>query len=648
MDHATARRLLGLNEASRSADILAAYDQKSAVSQAQLERAVVPKLRQQFAAALAELAAARDLLLSSSPQGLSATKMADLPQAAPQAGGDGHAMASAATPAMATSLRPGQVLCQRYELKARIGVGGMGEVFSALDRVRGEEIAIKVLLPHLLQHPTAQQRFAAEAKISIELAHPNIVNVFDLQREGEYRLLTMELLQGRSLRDWMNSRVGSRAPFSVDEVLQLAQAVGGALDYAHKKTVHRDVKPENIWVCENAADGAQYKLMDFGIARLMSNSQMNQTRTAMGTAYYMAPEQLITGVEVDGRADQFSLAVVLYELLAGEKPLGRAKSLHERNAKIPKAVSLAIDKALSTRPHERYPTMAAFVDALRSRSAGLRSPAVVWGGAGAVVLVAILAFTFPTWSAVVPLPGRTAEARNQAIQSQGVAEALLKRVEAREREIDSALRDARSQVDRTESALRSARSESERSDMSGRLAAARRTLKEWEEIKALSASVVFGPDALGGVRGQINVGTQALRDNRAVPAAEAMADAQKRAERLLALSQDIGDAVREQVRASALLEGLKELASSEGVRIDATALQGALTAAGDLITQGQYATARDKLLEVRKQYGAFLNAELDRLIGRYTQLAERATAADDLGSAEQALRKAKRLGELKL
>ena len=284
--------------------------------------------------------------------------MADLPHASPLPGTGDLPSGLPPPQGMATAMRPGQVLCQRYELKARIGVGGMGEVFSALDRVRGEEIAIKVLLPHLLQHSVAQQRFAAEAKISIELAHPNIVNVFDLQREGEYRFLTMELLEGRSLRDWMNSRADSRTPYSVDEVLQLAQAVGGALDYAHKKTVHRDVKPENIWVCENAADGAQYKLMDFGIARLMSNSQMNQTRTAMGTAYYMAPEQLISGVEVDARADQFSLAVVLYELLAGEKPLGRAKSLHERNRKVPKAMSLAIDKALSPRPHERFPSMA--------------------------------------------------------------------------------------------------------------------------------------------------------------------------------------------------------------------------------------------------------------------------------------------------
>lgn len=647
MDHATALRLLGLQPGSKPEAILTAHDQKAAVSQAHLERATVPKLRQQFEAALSELAAARDLLLSSTPHGLSATKLADLPNAGPMGGASAGTSADAAQQGMATALRPGQVLCQRYELQARIGVGGMGEVFKALDRVRGEEIAIKVLLPHLLQHPTALQRFMAEAKISIELAHPNIVNVFDLQREAGYGFLTMELLHGRSLRDLMAQREETRAPFSVDEALQLAQAIGSALDYAHRKTVHRDVKPENIWVCEGQADGAQYKLMDFGIARLMSNSQMNQTRTAMGTAYYMAPEQLLPGVEVDGRADQFSLAVVLYELLAGEKPLGRAKSLNECNRRVPKGLSMAVDKALSPRPHERYPTMAAFLAALKTRTASLKSPAVLLGGAGGVVLMGLLAFTFPTWSEWVPLPGRSAEARNQAIQSQGVAEALIKRLEAKEREIESALRDARNQVDRLDTSARMARTESERLEVTNRIATARRTQREYEEIKALAASVVFSPDSLGRVRGQVNIGATALRDNRTAAAAQAMAEAQREAERLMALSEQISEVVKSRVQAEAVLQGLEQLISSEGVTLDLTTFRAALAQARDQITKGQYAEARDLLAGLRQQQGAALNSELDRLIARYSQLAEKATAAGDLGVAEQALRLVKRLTALK-
>ena len=175
------------------------------------------------------------------------------------------------------------------------------------------------------------------------------------------------------------------------------------------------------------------------------------------------------------------------------------------------------------------------------------------------------------------------------------------------------MREARSQVDRTESALRSARTESERSDLRGRLAAARRSLQEWEEIKALTGGVVFSADALGRVRGQINVGATNLRDNRPAPALEAMAAAQREAERLMALSEQITEAVRAKVQAGAVLQGLQDLASMERVRVDTTALQSALKQASDLITQGQYGPARDKLLGLRKQQGAVLNAELDRL-----------------------------------
>lgn len=174
-----------------------------------------------------------------------------------------------------------------------------------------------------------------------------------------------------------------------------------------------------------------------------------------------------------------------------------------------------------------------------------------------------------------------------------MAEALLKRIKAREREIQGSVLEARSQVDRNESALRSARSDAERSDLRGRLVAARRSLQEWEEIKALSGSVVFSADTLGRVRGQINVSATNLRDDRPVPTLEAMTAAQRDAERLLALSDQIVEAVRAKLQAEAVLQGLQDLASSERVRVDTTALQAALKKASDLIAQGQYGPAKD-------------------------------------------------------
>jgi serine/threonine protein kinase len=182
----------------------------------------------------------------------------------------------------------------------------MGAVYRAFDRNRGEEIAVKVLLPHLLRNPAARERFVAEAKIASALSHPNIVNVYDVQRDGELDLLTMELLQGGTLRQLMRRRSEARQTFSVEEALGVALAIGAALTYAHRRTLHRDVKPENVWVEE---DGT-YKLMDFGLARLMSESNLTATRATMGSAYYMAPEQIKSAKTIDARADQYSLAVI--------------------------------------------------------------------------------------------------------------------------------------------------------------------------------------------------------------------------------------------------------------------------------------------------------------------------------------------------
>lgn len=646
MDREAALRRLGLSEGCDAEHIRHTHAELKAQAQERLDRASLPKLQAQYRSAMDELDQALNVLFASPPpayHGLSQTKLADLPMARPGAPGapaaaDGHAP---------TSLRVGDLLAQRYELKERIGVGGMGEVFRALDRTRGEDIAIKVLLPHLLRHPVARERFAAEAKISIALAHPGIVNVFDLQRDGDHGFLTMELLQGQTLRQLMQARERSHAPFTVAEALELAQELGGALDYAHKKTVHRDIKPENIWVCADSRDGSRYKLMDFGIARLLSNSQMHETRATMGTAYYMAPEQLLAGVEVDGRADQFALAVLLYEMLAGEKPLGRHKPLHERNPRIPKALSRALDRALSQRPHDRYPTMAAFVQAMQGGMGGARARLMAWALGVVIVVAGLLAATFSTWSAWVPWPSRNAEARAQAIQAQGIAESLLKRIEAREREIDTAQREARSQVDRADSAHRMARGDDERAELAARLAKARRSLQQWDEIKALSGSLVYSTEALGRVRGQINNATAQLRDNHPQQAAQEMLAAQREAERLLALPTQIIEAVQARVQLEAVTAGLADAARAEQMDLGLAPFEAALQQAGQQMSQGQFDAARKLLADARAQHAGAVNAKLDGLIARYTKLAERATAADQFSTADQALRQARRLEGLR-
>ena len=227
-----------------------------------------------------------------------------------------------------------------------------------------EEIAVKVLLPHLLADPKALERFLNEAKIASNLSHADIVRVYDLQQAPALTFLTMELLKGHNLREEIAQRTRTARRFTVAEVGAMAAQLCAALQFAHRVTVHRDVKPENIWLCE---DGT-LKLMDFGIARLLRPSQFTSTGLALGTAYYMAPEQL-RGQEVDHRADQFSLAVVLYELLTGEIPQGVIKSPQQLRRNLPPRMSQAIMKALEARPDSRHADMAALARALEARSA---------------------------------------------------------------------------------------------------------------------------------------------------------------------------------------------------------------------------------------------------------------------------------------
>lgn len=296
------------------------------------------------------------------PSGLSATKLADLPGAHSYQ----TALGTGGNMTQIASLQPGHVLANRFEIKAQIGAGGMGAVYRAYDRNRGEDIAVKVMLPGLIASDTAKQRFINEAKISIKLSNQNIVNVSDVQIDGAYIFITMELLEGHTLRQAMDDKKKQRLKWSEAEVLDVVCHLCEALEYAHRYTVHRDIKPENVWINH---DGT-IKLMDFGIARLMTGSQMTQASTVLGTAYYMAPEQLVGARHVDHRADQYSVGVLVYELLAERIPTGRFKPLTEVRDDISQGISDAVDKALEGHPEDRYLDIAEFSQALQERGKG--------------------------------------------------------------------------------------------------------------------------------------------------------------------------------------------------------------------------------------------------------------------------------------
>jgi eukaryotic-like serine/threonine-protein kinase len=214
-----------------------------------------------------------------------------------------------------TVLVPGQLLASRYEIRKVLGAGGMGMVYKALDRELGETVAVKTLRPEFMDaDPNALDRFRSEIRLARRISHRNVVRTHDIgEVEGLY-YITMEFVEGSSLKDLIVSR--GRLPAAA--VVSIGKQLCRALDVAHEAgVIHRDIKPQNMVV---EADGT-LKVMDFGIARLQSKSD-GHTRAGMvvGTPEYMSPEQL-RGDELDGRSDLYSAGAVLYESLTGTLPL---------------------------------------------------------------------------------------------------------------------------------------------------------------------------------------------------------------------------------------------------------------------------------------------------------------------------------------
>jgi len=202
----------------------------------------------------------------------------------------------------------------RYEVIKELGRGAMGTVYLGKDPKINREVAIKTLRYDEIdeeQVGEVKKRFFREAEAAGKLTHPNIVTIYDVGEDYDLSYMAMELLDGTDLTGYCQK--DNLLP--VREVLRIISSVAGALDYAHLNgIVHRDIKPNNIMLLKNK----DVKVTDFGIARVMASSK-TQTGVILGTPNYMSPEQ-IAGQKVDGRSDLFSLGVVFYELLTGEKP----------------------------------------------------------------------------------------------------------------------------------------------------------------------------------------------------------------------------------------------------------------------------------------------------------------------------------------
>ena len=368
MNKESALANLGLSGSEDTATVARVYGERLSVVQDQLVKAQTDAERGQCQTKLSQLVESYEFVTGTGRYTQAAN---DSSATVMRTGTEIAAM----TPPGDTAVRmePGAVLSSRLEIGALLGQGGMGNVYAARDRLKDEDVAIKVLRQDLLFSTAAKERFLAEAKVSCNLSHPNIVRVYDVGQSGNYYYFSMERLKGHNLRHRIEAYERESRPFSIAEVTDIARQLIDALRYAHRYIVHRDIKPENIWISE---DGT-VKLMDFGIARAYSSVHMTQTGMTLGTAYYMAPEQRVAAKDVDWRADQYSLGVVLYELLAGTLPTGAVKPLETVRKDLPKRYARALMRAMSPKPDDRFPALA---DLLAEMDGPERKVAVGIGG----------------------------------------------------------------------------------------------------------------------------------------------------------------------------------------------------------------------------------------------------------------------------
>ncbi len=300
---------------------------------------------------------------------------------------------------------PGTVLGGRYKLDERIASGGMGDVWKGTDEVLGRTVAIKILLPSLLDEPGFAERFRGEARTMATINHPGVVDVYDYGSDpqaGAY--LVMEYVEGDALSRTL-SKVGRLTP---GRTMALMAQAGDALHAAHEKgIVHRDVKPGNLLVRPNGT----LVLTDFGIARSAAVGQLTQAGAVLGTASYISPEQATGGVATP-LSDIYALGVVAYQCMAGHRPFEGDNPLeiamrHVREqppplpGDVPPAVRAIVERAMAKDPAARYPTAAAFAEVARRTGAGLASGGAGVGPAGTPVSVP------PVPSPTSPGPGGT-------------------------------------------------------------------------------------------------------------------------------------------------------------------------------------------------------------------------------------------------
>ena len=335
-----------------------------------------------------------------------------------------------------------EVLAERYRFERELGAGGMARVYLAEDLKHHRHVAIKVLRPELTAG-FGVERFLKEIEIAAGLRHPHILPLYDSGSEAGLLYYVMPFVDGESLRE----RLDRTAPLPVDDAIRFSREIADALAYAHAHgIIHRDVKPDNVLL-----ESGHAVVADFGIARAISlatadgtHNRLTATGVSLGTPAYMSPEQAAGDRDVDGRSDEYSLACVTYEMLAGSPPftgstaanlihqhmVSEPRALTTVRAGVPPGVTFAVSRALAKNPADRFETVADFAKALSSPEGGvstrrgaprLRIRVLL----GAAVMAALLAVAWATRRAIGDRATSSSNATNTAALDQKYVVAIM-------------------------------------------------------------------------------------------------------------------------------------------------------------------------------------------------------------------------------
>jgi len=299
-------------------------------------------------------------------------------------------------------MRPqvGQVINNKYRLLRLIGDGGMGTVYEARHEVLGTSVALKFLHAELSRRQGLVQRFLQEARVSAQIQSPHVVRVTDVDQTPSGAIIVMEYLEGRTLQALYEELYRAGVQLSYADALEYAMQMLEGVEAAHKEgVVHRDLKPDNVIITQGSKGRQLLKLLDFGIAKLKASSEYDRGLTRpgviMGTPEYMAPEQAFSADAVDARADIFSLGVMIFEMLAGRRPVGgdepqqiaaaylsgRIAHLTDLAPGIAPELAAAVHKAMAPTVADRWQVVTAFRDALEPFAAAANAPSALPPGA---------------------------------------------------------------------------------------------------------------------------------------------------------------------------------------------------------------------------------------------------------------------------